>query len=72
LCQATHPFEQSGLLSGRLPDIVSNWLKKIAGNRNFAWESVPPVGRSGGLLLGVDTDYQEVLETETGKHFIRM
>jgi mannosylglycoprotein endo-beta-mannosidase len=33
---------------------------------------VPPVGRFGGLLLGVDTNYQKVLETETGKHFIRM
>jgi hypothetical protein len=34
--------------------------------------TVPPVGRSGGILLGVDTDLHEVVETETGKHFIRM
>jgi hypothetical protein len=61
-----------GLCETIKSNFTPNWLKKIAGNRNFALESVPPVGRSGGLLLGVDTNYQEVLETETGKHFIRM
>jgi mannosylglycoprotein endo-beta-mannosidase len=61
-----------GLCETIKSNYTPNWLKKIAGNRNFAWESVPPVGRSGGILLGVDTDYHEILETETGEHFIRM
>jgi hypothetical protein len=42
------------------------------GNRNFSWGSVPPKGRSGGILLGIDTDLHEVLETECGTHFVRM
>jgi hypothetical protein len=41
------------------------WETEISG-------SVPPTGRSGGILLGVDSDLHEVLETECGTHFVRM
>jgi hypothetical protein len=61
-----------GLCETIKSNFTPNWLKKISGNRNFVWENIPLVGRSGGLLLGVDSDLHEVLETETGKHFIRM
>jgi hypothetical protein len=41
-------------------------------NRNFTSQFVPPVGRSGGMLLGIDSDLHEVLEDECGKYHIRM
>jgi hypothetical protein len=51
---------------------TSQWFKKVVGNRNFSWGSDPPTGRSGGILLGVDSDLHEVLETECGTHLVRM
>ena len=47
-------------------------VSKIAGNRNFTWQWVPPLGRSGGILLGADLDLFDLIEHECGKHFIRM
>jgi hypothetical protein len=52
--------------------IKSQYTRKIAGNRNFSWKSVPPIGRSGGMLLGVDSDLHDILEEECGKYHIRM
>jgi hypothetical protein len=52
--------------------LTPNWFKKIVGNRNFSWGNVPPVRRSGGVLLGVDNDLHDVLENESGNHFVRM
>jgi hypothetical protein len=43
------------------------WYKKVIGNGNFAWQSVPPIGRSGGMFLGIDSDLHEVLEDECEK-----
>jgi hypothetical protein len=61
-----------GLCETIKSNFTPSWFKKILENRNFVWESIPPVGRSSGLFLGVDTDFHDVVETKTGKHFIRM
>jgi hypothetical protein len=40
--------------------------RKVTGNRSFTWQSIPPIGRSRGILLGIDSDLHEVLEYECG------
>jgi hypothetical protein len=44
----------------------------VTGNRNFTQQFVPHVGRSGGMLLGVDSDLHDVLENECCSYHIRM
>ena len=53
-------------------DYTSQWFNKIAGNRKFTWQWIPPEGRSGGMLLGADLDLFDLIEYELGKFFIRM
>jgi hypothetical protein len=36
------------------------WLNSLAGNKSFAWFSAPPIGRSGGLLVGFNADVFDV------------
>jgi hypothetical protein len=47
------------------------WLTSLAGIKPFAWFSAPPNGRSGGLLVGFNTDVFDVRENEIGEFMIR-
>lgn len=42
-------------------------LASLARGQEMYWNWVPPEGRSGGLLLGVNSDLLEVLEYKCGK-----
>ena len=46
-------------------------LSLLAGNKLFAWFSSPPNGRSGGLLVGFNSDVFDVIEFEAGEFLIR-
>jgi exonuclease III len=48
-----------------------SWLASLAGSKPFAWFSAPPNGRSGGLLVGFNTDVFDVRENEIGEFMIR-
>lgn len=61
-----------GLVETMKSDFSPLWFRNISGPRTFNWHSIPPTGRSGGLLLGVNEDAFEVLDIEAGIHFIRM
>lgn len=50
----------------------NSWIKKISGNRNFHWAHLDPVGRSGGILLGVDGDLHDIISSEKGDHYVSM
>ena len=47
-----------------------SWLSSIAGNKLFAWFSSPPNGRSGGLLVGFNSEVFDVREHEAGEFMI--
>jgi hypothetical protein len=46
-------------------------LSSLAGNKLFAWFSSPPNGRSGGLLVGFNSEVFDVREHEAGEFMIR-
>lgn len=59
-----------GLIETMTQDIQPNWFRSVSGSRDFVWKQLPPTGRSGGLLLGVNSDVFEILNSELGRHYI--
>jgi hypothetical protein len=47
------------------------WLASIGGSKLFARFSSPPNGKSGGLLVGFNSEVFHVREHETGEFMIR-
>lgn len=45
-------------------------LDSLAGSMPFHWEWVPTVGRSGGILLGVNKEMYEVISFSRGEFFL--
>jgi hypothetical protein len=50
----------------------NSFLNQLAGPFNFSWFCLPPQGRSGGILVGVNSDTTEVLKVTTGDFCVRL
>jgi exonuclease III len=48
------------------------FLNLLDGPFNFSWFCLPPQGRSGGILVGVNSDTLDVLKVTTGDFSVRM
>jgi hypothetical protein len=48
------------------------FLNQLAGPFNFSWFCLPPQGRSGGILVGVNSNTIDVLKVTTENFYIRM
>jgi hypothetical protein len=59
-----------GLQETQRSHFSESWLTSLAGSKPFAWFSAPPNGRSGGLLVGFNTDVFDVRENEIGEFMI--
>ena len=46
-------------------------LDRLSGGMDFTWLSIPPRGRSGGIMLGVLSDSMEVLAHTSGEFHIK-
>lgn len=47
-------------------------LDSFCGGKDFHWLTKPAEGHSGGLLMGVDLDFAEVIDIDLGEFFISM
>jgi len=47
-------------------------LNAIGGGMPFTWEWIPARGHSGGLLMGIEEDFAEVIKIEVNDHFQAM
>src|ERR1041385_2882579 len=52
-------------------DFPVNVLDRLSGGMDFTWHSIPPRGRSDGILLGVLSDSMEVLAYTCGEVHIK-
>jgi hypothetical protein len=43
---------------------TKNELHNMCGGRNFEWHWNPPRGMSGGILIGTNRDYFDVISVE--------
>ena len=51
-------------------DFTKNELHNLAGGRNFLWEWIAPRGKSGGILVGINSDCFELQHVEKGTYFV--
>lgn len=61
-----------GLLETMKANFSKNDLSGLCGGKNFSWHWSPSRGRSGRILVGINNDVFEVLETEIGDYFVRV
>jgi exonuclease III len=47
-----------------------SWFEAVNPQKNFTWISSPPKGRSGGLLVGFNTDIFDVISQDTSEFMI--
>jgi hypothetical protein len=64
-------FDFIGLQETKKNQFNDSLLSSLAGNKIFVWFSSPPNGRSGGLLVGFNSEVFDVREFEAGKFLIR-
>ena len=59
------------LLETHKGNYTHDMLNDFCGGREFFWHWVPPRGRSGGILLGVDLSVFVVESTQVGDFFVK-
>ena len=50
---------------------TDSFLKNLCGGRNYIWHCKEPVGRSGGILLGIDLDVFDIGLIKEGDFFVK-
>jgi exonuclease III len=60
------------LLETGRSNFATPFLNQLAGPFSFSWFCLPPQGRSGGMLIGVNSDTLDVLKVTTGDFSVRM
>ncbi|KAM0849865.1 hypothetical protein ACQ4PT_053477 [Festuca glaucescens] len=57
----------AGLQETKMRNVSVNVLNSFSGNRSFSWVVAASNGQSGGMLMGVDNDFFEVVESEIAR-----
>jgi hypothetical protein len=58
-------------LSETRSDFGPRFLKNICAGRDYLWHSKAPVGRSGGMLLGIDLQFFDIGAIDEGQFYIK-
>jgi hypothetical protein len=67
-----HRLDFIALLETGRSNFTMPFLKHWAAGKNFAWFCLPPHGRSGGILVGINSDTLQVRHVETGDYCVKM
>ena len=67
-----HKFDFIGIQETVRQDYTVDFLRQISGSQEYCWEGIPARGRSGGILVGINKDTYDVVETSSGVYFIKM
>jgi hypothetical protein len=60
------------LLETGRPNFTIQFLRNLAGGRDFSWFCLPPHGRSGGILIGINNRSLEVKKVTTGDFCVKL
>ena len=63
-CIRDHNLDFVAISESWRRDFPASVLNRISGGLDFQWYSRPPRGKSGGILLGINSDSMEVLAIE--------
>lgn len=66
-----HNLDFIEILETKRKEFISQELSHFCANRNFHWSLSPPKGRSGGTLVGVDTEKFNVQNIVHGDFYVK-
>jgi hypothetical protein len=67
-----HKLDFIALLETGRSNFSIPFLNQLAGGNNFSWFCLPPHGRSGGILVGINSDTLQVLKVSTGDFCVKL
>lgn len=67
-----HKLDFIGILETIKQNYTKNELHNLCGGRNFEWHWNPPRELSGGILVGINKVFFDVLHIEKGIYFLRV
>jgi exonuclease III len=67
-----HRLDFIALLETGRSNFTFHFLRSLAAGFNFSWFCLPPHGRSGGILVGINSETIEVMNVITGDFSVRM
>jgi hypothetical protein len=53
-------------------NFATPFLRDLAGGRNFIWFCLPPHGRSGGILVGINSEVLSVRNVDAGEFCVKL
>jgi exonuclease III len=66
-----HKLDFFAILESGRDNFSTPFLNHISGGLDFQWYCVPPVGRSGGILIGINADTLSVQNIVTGDRCVK-
>ena len=70
-CVREHELDFGAISEAGKCDFRQHVLDHLAGGLDYAWHSLPTRGRSGGILLGIQTTTMDLLAFSTGEFHIK-
>ena len=67
-----HKLRFVGLHETKIRSISANLLNGFSGSNSFSWAVAASNWQSGGVSLGVNNDYYEIIDSEIGRFHTRM
>lgn len=67
-----HKFDFLGILETIKHDFSAEMLQKLSVGRGMVWKWMPATGRSGGILVGIDSEKLNIIGEVIGRYFIRL
>lgn len=67
-----HKFDFVGILETIKHDFSAEMLQKLSVGRGMVWKWMPATGRSGGILVGIDSEKLNIIGEVIGRYFIRL
>lgn len=66
-----HKLDFFAVLETGRDNFLVPFLKHISGGQDFQWYCVPPIGRSGGILVGINTATLSIQNVVTGERCVK-
>lgn len=67
-----HHLDFIGIIETVKQEFSATMLGSLGGGRNLVWRWIPANGRSGGILVGIDSDRHDILDTSFGNYHARL
>jgi len=66
-----HNLDFMAVMETGKQDMSKSNLSRLSGGADFIWHCLPPHGRSGGILLGMNASFLDLSLTVEGEFYIK-